>query len=215
MAIFSLVFGRLIGVQTGGTPYPLFAFAGLLPWQFFSSSINAAGSSVINSPNLITKVYFPRLVIPLAALGAPLLDFAVTTVLMLLLCGWYGVWPTPRLLALPLLLLLAAVAAIGVGSFVAAMAVSYRDFRHLMPFLTQSWMFLTPVIYPPRLVPAALQPLMALNPMTGVVEGMRWVWFGSPVDPRHLGLSLASALVLFLGGVSYFRSAERRFADVV
>jgi lipopolysaccharide transport system permease protein len=215
MAIFSIIFGRLIGVPTGGVPYPLFAFAGLLPWQFFASSINAAGTSVINTPNLITKVYFPRLVIPLAALGAPLLDFAVSSVLMLLLAAHYGVWPSLRLLTMPLFLLLAAVAAMGVGSFVAAMAVAYRDFRHLLPFLTQSWMFLTPVIYPPRLIPASLQSLLFLNPMTGVVDGMRWAWLGSELDLRQVGLSAAVAVLMCLGGVGYFRAVERRFADLV
>ena len=215
MAIFSIIFGRLIGVPSGGVPYPLFAFAGLLPWQFFAGSINAAGTSVINTPNLITKVYFPRLVIPAAALGAPLLDFAVSSVLMLLLAAHYSVWPSLRLLAVPGFLLLAAIAAMGVGSFVAAMAVAYRDFRHLLPFMTQSLMFLTPVIYPARMIPASLQPLLALNPMTGVVNGMRWAWLGSEVDWRQIGLSAAVAVLLAVFGMGYFRAVERRFADVV
>lgn len=215
MLIFSVVFGRLLHLPSDGVPYPLFAFAGLLPWQFFASSINACGTSVINTPNLITKVYFPRLVIPIAAMGAPMLDFLVSLALMFILALSYGVQPSVQLLTVPLLMMIAVIAALGVGSFIAAMAVSYRDFRHVLPFLTTSWMFLTPVIYPPNFVPEAWRTLLYLNPMAGVVGGVRAAWFGTPFDSMALALSTAAAIILFIGGVSYFRSVERRFADLV
>ncbi len=215
MAIWSIIFGRVIGLPSEGLPYPLFAFSGLLPWLFFANTVSAAGSSVINTPSLITKVYFPRLVIPLAALGAPLLDFMVSSTLMLALCLWYGYLPTVHLLALPVLMLIAAMAAIGVGSFFAAMAVSYRDFRHVLPFMVSSWLFLTPVIYPASFVPEAWRPLMYLNPMAGVVEGIRAAWFGLPMQAEGLAISTAVACLMFVGGIWRFRSMERRFADMV
>ncbi len=215
MLIFSVVFGRLLKLPSDGVAYPLFAFAGLLPWLFFASSINACGTSVINTPNLITKVYFPRIVIPVAAMGAPILDFLVSSTLMLVLVLAYGVTLTVHLLAIPLVMTIGAIAALGVGSFIAAMAVSYRDFRHVLPFLTSSWLFLTPVIYPPTFVPEAWRPLLYLNPMAGVVGGMRSAWFGTPFDTGALAVSLVSAILLFVAGVSYFRSVERRFADLV
>lgn len=215
MLIFSVIFGRLLRIPADGVPYPLFAFAGLLPWLFFASSINAAGTSVINTPNLITKVYFPRIVIPIAAMGAPTLDFLVSSALMLVLALAYGVVPSVQLVALPILMAIAALAALGVGSFIAAMAVAYRDFRHVLPFLTSSWMFLTPVIYPASFVPEAWRPLLYLNPMAGVVGGVRSAWFGTPFDWTGIALSAGMAVALFLAGVGYFRSVERRFADMV
>ncbi len=215
MLVFSVVFGRLLNMPTDGIPYPLFAFAGLLPWTFFSSAINAAGTSVINTPNLITKVYFPRLVIPAAALGAPAMDFIVSFGLMLLLVAGYRMIPSPGLIALLPLMVIAGLAAFGVGSFIAAMSVSYRDFRHLLPFLSSSWMFLTPVIYPASLIPEPWRGLLFINPMAGVVVGARSAWFGTPFDLQGIGISAVSALVLFIAGVAHFRSVERRFADLV
>lgn len=215
MLIWSVIFGRVLRIPAEGVPYPLFAFAGLIPWLLFSNSVGSAGNSVVNTPSLITKVYFPRLVIPLAALGAPLLDFCVSSMLMLVLVLFYGIVPGPAVLAVPGLLAIAVMAAIGVGSFFAAMAVSYRDFRHLLPFLTMSWLFLTPVIYPPSFIPPEWRTLMYLNPMAGVVEGMRMAWLGTPLNATGLALSTASAATMFVLGVSRFRALERRFADVV
>ncbi|HEY0973367.1 MAG TPA: ABC transporter permease [Solimonas sp.] len=215
MAIWSVIFGRVIRIPSEGLPYPLFAFAGLLPWLFFANTVTTASASVINTPSLITKVYFPRMVIPLAALGAPLLDFLVSSMLMLALCLWYGFLPSPALLALPGLMAIAAMAAIGVGSFFAAMAVSYRDFRHVLPFTVSSWLLLTPVIYPASFVPEAWRPLLYLNPMAGVVEGIRAAWFGLPFNATGLAVSTSVAALMFVIGVWRFRSMERRFADLV
>jgi lipopolysaccharide transport system permease protein len=196
-------------------PYPLFVLAGLLPWQFFATSINSSGTSIVNTPSLITKVYFPRLVIPLSAIGAPTLDFLVSTVLMALLSLWYGMTPSVQILWLPALLLLAATAALGVGSLIAALAVSYRDFRHLLPFLVMAWMYLTPVIYPPSVLPEWVRTWLYLNPMAGVVDGMRSAWFGTPMPVEGLVLSCAMAALLFVCGVSYFRTVEKNFADLI
>jgi lipopolysaccharide transport system permease protein len=215
MLIWSVIFGRIMKIPADGVPYPLFAFAGLIPWLFFSNSISSAGSSVINTPNLITKVYFPRLVIPLAALGAPMLDFCVSSVLMLLLAFWYGFVPGYALFYLPLLLAIAAMAAVGVGSFFAAMAVSYRDFRHLLPFLTMSWLFLTPIIYPTSFVPEEWRTLLYVNPMAGIVDGMRAIWLGTPLNLHGLMLSTIVSALLFIFGIQRFYALERRFADVV
>lgn len=213
--ILSVVFGRIVRVPSDDVPYPLFVFAAYLPWQFFSSSLTATGDSISRNPNLITKVYFPRLLIPVAAMGAPLVDMAVSTVLMAILMLLYGQPLGLTLIFLPLIYLLAAMIALGVGSFVAAMSVSYRDFRHILPFMILSWYWLTPVIYPLTMVPEQWQFFWHLNPMTGVVDGLRAVWFGRPPDFSALAISLAWGLFLLWAGVSCFKRMERNFADVI
>lgn len=215
MAIFSLVFGRLARIPSDGLPYPLFAFAGLLPWIFFASGFSAAGNSIVNQSNLITKVYFPRLIIPIAAVGAPALDLLISSGFMLVLMAYYGLWPSLTALWLPLLFLLTAIIAIGTGSLIAALLVSYRDFRHLLQPLIMVWLFSTPVIYPPTLIPEEWRWLLFLNPMAGTVSAIRSAWFGQPFDLGALALSAGVALLLLLFGVSYFRKVERRFADVI
>lgn len=215
MLIFSVIFGRLARMPSEGVPYPLYAFAALLPWLFFSSAFNSIGTSLISSGNLITKVYFPRLVAPLAAVGAPSVDLAISTVCMFVLMAWMGYWPSAQIVWLPLLYLLTAVIAIGVGTLVAALAVAYRDFRNLMQPVIMAWMFLTPIIYPPTIVPEQWRWLLQLNPMTGVVGAIRSAWFGLPFDLASLGLSAVLALLLLVVGFSYFRHAERRFADII
>lgn len=215
VGIFTLIFGRLAGMPSDGIPYSLFAFAGLLPWLFFSSALNAAGNSVVNSSNLVTKVYFPRLIIPVSAIGAPLVDLAITMTFMLVMLWYHGMSLTLQILWLPPLLLLTALTAIGMGTLVAALTVNYRDFRHILPPLTTLWMFMTPIIYPASLIPEDWRWLLFLNPMSGIVGGIRSAWFGTEFDLLALGYSTSIAVLFLIVGISYFRVTERRFADIV
>lgn len=215
MLVFAAVLGRIARMPSDGVPYPLFVLTGLLPWLFFASAMNASGTSIIGNPNLVTKVYFPRLVIPLATLGAPAVDFLVGGGLVALVMAWYGITPGPGLLLLPLHFLIAAIMALGTGSLVAALTVSYRDFKHLLPFVTVVWLWLTPVLYPLSAVPASWRWLLLANPMTGAVHGVRAAWLGLPVDWAITSSSAVTSLLVLWGGARYFRSVERRFADIV
>ena len=215
MAVFSIIFGRWAKLPSEGYPYPIFVYAALLPWTFFSNAAAAAAGSVLNSGHLITKVYFPRLVVPMASLVVGLLDFAVAMGVMFLLMLYYGVGGGAGLLALPLLVAAAALAALGIGTFLAALVTAYRDFRFVVPFLLQLWMYATPVVYPASLVPEKLRWIVELNPMTGVVEGFRSAFLGRPFQIHSLGVSLGVSILLFLGGVVYFGQVERRFADIL
>ena len=220
--VFTLFFGRLAHIASDGLPYPIFSYAGLLVWTFFAQGLTQSSASVVGSANLITKVYFPRLVIPLAAVVAGLLDLAVASPLLLVMMAYYKVWPGVAVVALPLVLLLALLTAVGVGLWLAALNVEYRDVRFVVPFLVQLWLFVTPVIYPASVVAPHLERLgvpgwvLGLNPMAGVVEGFRWAALGHGAAPVHLiAASAAVALVLCVTGALYFRSVEREFADVV
>jgi lipopolysaccharide transport system permease protein len=215
MLIFSIVFGRLAKMPSDGYPYPVFVLAGLLPWMFFASEVAAAGTSVVGSAHLISKVYFPRLVVPLAALGAPLVDLAVSTLVLLVMMAGYRVPLGARLLLAPLLVAGVAVAATGLGALLAALSASYRDVHHLVPFLLQLGMYVTPVVYPVSLVPERWRPWLYLNPMTGLTEGFRSVFLGKPLEGGLLTLSLVSAFALLALGVFWFERLVRRFADVV
>ena len=215
MVIFSVVFGQLAKMPSDGYPYPVFVYAALLPWTFFAGAISTSGQSLIGSSNLVSKVYFPRLIIPLSSVGAGLIDLLISTGILLLLMLWYGVGWTWHLLAVPLLLLAVVFAALGVGTLLSALTVSYRDFTHLTPFLVQIWMYVTPVIFPVTLVPERWQWLLYLNPMTGLVEGFRSAFLGKPFDPAGLGISCAITIALLIVGVMYFEKVERRFADVI
>ena len=216
VAIFSIVFGRLARMPSDGVPYALYAFAGLLPWQFFSLAITSASMSVVNSRNLVTKVYFPRLIVPVAAIGAPMLDLLVATGIMTVMTLWYGrSLPGDLIILLPLFYLLTALTAIGVGSFIAALNVAYRDFRNMMPFLTSAWMFATPVIYPPSIIPEKYASWIYLNPMAGIISGIRSAWFDLPFNYGGMALSAAVSLLMLSVGMSYFRATERRIADIV
>jgi lipopolysaccharide transport system permease protein len=214
--VFSLFFGRLVRVPSDGLPYPIFAMAALVPWTFFANSLTQASNSVVTSAHLIRKVYFPRLVLPIsAALGAAL-DFALAFAVLLAMMAFYGIAPTARLAVVPLLALLALVTALGVGVWLAALHVQFRDVRHAVPFLVQIWMFCTPVAYPTSLVPPAWRLVYGLNPMVGVVEGFRWALLGSDVSvTRLLAVSVAASVVVLISGVLYFRRVEITFADVV
>ncbi len=215
MAIFTVIFGRLAKMPSAGLPYAVFVFAGLLPWMFFSGTVSGAGGSLVGSAHLVSKVYFPRLIIPIAALGVPLVDLLVSTVVLFGLMVWYGVPFTWHLVFAPALLVAVALAALGAGTLLSALSVAYRDFRHLEPFLLQVWMYVTPVIYPVTLFPARWRWLLFLNPMAGLTEAFRSVFLGVPMDASGLVVSLVAALVMFGAGVAYFERMERRFADVI
>ena len=215
MVIFSVVFGQLAKMPSDGYPYPVFVYAALLPWTFFAAAISTSGQSLIGSSNLVSKVYFPRLIIPLSSVGAGLIDLLISTGILLLLMLWYGVGWTWNLLAVPLLLIAVVFAALGVGTLLSALTVSYRDFTHLTPFLVQIWMYVTPVIFPVTLVPERWQWLLYLNPMTGLVEGFRSAFLGKPFDLAGLGISCAITITLLIAGVMYFEKVERRFADII
>jgi lipopolysaccharide transport system permease protein len=215
MLLFTLVFNRLAGLDTGSIPYPLFAYTGLLIWTFFSNAVTNSTNSLINNTNLITKVYFPRAFIPAAAVGAGLVDFAIAGLILIGLILYYGVAPTLNLALLPLFVLLAVLLALAVGMLISALTVKYRDLRHALPFLIQFWMFASPVIYPSSIMPDRLRSLMALNPLTGIIEGFRTALFGGNFD--HTAISLAVILTTALLAFSYyhFRRIEETFADLI
>jgi lipopolysaccharide transport system permease protein len=215
MLIFTFFFHRLTGISSDGPPYPLFAYAGLVSWTFFSNAVSAASNSLVGNQVLISKIYFPRIFIPLGSISALLLDLFVSLILMLGLMVWYR-WPLSGSIAwLPLFVLSSFLAASGLGLILSAWNVSFRDVKYAVPFFIQMGLFLTPVIYPLNYVPAKLQLLMALNPMTGVVMGVRHAFLGSPTRWDLVLLSLAVTLALFVAGLFIFRRMENRFADII
>ncbi|NQU10868.1 ABC transporter permease [bacterium] len=218
MVVFSIFFGHLAGLDKkvpGDLPYPVWAFAALLPWQLFAYALTESGNSLVVNRQLITKVYFPRLVIPLSAVLAGLVDFAIAFVFLAGMMAWYGIVPTAAVLTLPLFLLLAVATALAIGLWLSALNVEYRDVRYTIPFLTQFWLFLTPIAYPSSLIPEALRPVYGLNPMAGVVEGFRWALLGTPAPGSLLWVSVGVVVLLLVGGLAYFRRMERNFADVI
>lgn len=216
MLVFSLFFGKLAGVPSDGIPYPVFTFCGLLPWQLFAYSVTQASNSVVGSQNLITKVYFPRLVVPISAVLGGVVDFAIAFVLLLAMMVYYGIVPAWQIVALPGLVLLAVLAALGVGLWLSALNVQYRDVRYTISFLVQFWLFATPVAYPSSIVPEKWRVLYALNPMVGVVDGFRWALLGKPESPvMPLLISVTVVFLLLIGGLYYFRRMEQEFADIV
>lgn len=215
MIIFSLFFGRLAGIQSEGIPYPLFAFAGLLPWTFFSNAVTQSGNSLVGSANLITKVYFPRMIIPMAAVASGLLDFAIAFLLLAVLMVWYGVGPGISILLLPVLVLLTSLFAAGAGMWMSALNVKYRDIRYALPFMIQLGLFVTPIIYPVSLVPEKYRWLLMLNPLTGQIEAYRAVFFDRPIDWTSLGISSLITVAILVFAAYNFKSMERSFADVV
>ena len=216
MLIFSVFFGRLVKVPSDGIPYPLFAFTALVPWTFFANGLNQSSNSLVASANLLKKVYFPRLAIPVATVLAGVLDFALAFVVLLLLMAFYRVVPTINILWTPLLLALAFVTSLGVGLWMSALNVKYRDVRYVVPFLVQIWLFTTPVAYPSSLLSEPWRTVYGLNPMVGVVEGFRWALLGANTAPGPMVLASAIAAILILvSGAFYFRHMEKIFADVV
>jgi lipopolysaccharide transport system permease protein len=215
MIIFTLFFGKLAKIPSDGIPYPLFAFAGLVPWTFFSNAVNQSGNSLVGSANLITKVYFPRMIIPGAAVAAGLVDFVVAFSLLVVLMFYYGVALTWNLLMLPFLVVMTALLALGVGMWMSALNVKYRDIRHALPFAIQLLMFMTPIIYPSSMVPSPWRQFLSINPLAGIIEGYRASLFGKLFNWPALAFAAAFTLVLLIYSAFYFRSTERTFADIV
>jgi len=215
MIIFSIFFGKLAGMPSDGIPYPLFAYAGLLPWTFFSNAVNSSGNSLVGSANLITKVYFPRMIIPGAAVAAGLIDLLVAFVILIVLMVYYQVGVTVHILMLPVLIVLTTLLAIGVGMWMSALNVKYRDIRYALPFAIQLWMFATPIIYPLSLVPEHWRWLLKINPLSGIIEGYRSSFFGRPFDWQSLSISALITLVVLVYAAYDFRRMERTFADIV
>ena len=216
MVVFSVFFGNLAKVPSDGLPYPIFSYTALLPWQLFAYALSGSGNSLVANQRLVTKVYFPRLVIPIASVLSGLVDFAIAFVVLLGMMLYYQVYPTWAVVTLPFFILLAILTALAVGMWLSALNVQYRDVRYVIPFLTQFWLFLTPIAYPSSLVPEWIRPLYGLNPMAGVVEGFRWALLGTTNEPGPLVLVSAIVVVLLLaGGVVYFKRMEKSFADVI
>jgi lipopolysaccharide transport system permease protein len=216
MLVFSLFFGKLAGVPADGLPYPLFCYTALVPWTFFAYGLNQSSSSLVSSANLIQKVYFPRLVIPISSVISGGVDFALSFLVLILMMLFYGITPSVNILWLPLLVLLVVITALGVGLWLATLNVHYRDIRYALPFIIQFWMFATPIAYPSSLLPEPWRTLYGLNPMVGVVEGFRWALLGAKTAPGPIIIaSSLAAVVLLIGGAFYFRRMEKTFADVV
>lgn len=216
MFLFTVVFGRLAKIPSDGVPYPVFAYAALLPWTFFSNAVTVSSMSLVASPDLITKVYFPRLTIPVASTLAGVLDFGVGSIGLIALCAYYGIFPGAEALFVVPLLFLALVTATAVGLLLSALNVQYRDVRYILPFLIQTWLFATPVAYPSSLFDEPWRTLIGLNPMVGVVEGFRWALLGTDSAPGPMMLASVGMAFLLLGlGFSHFRRVEHKFADVI
>lgn len=216
MVVFSLFFGRLAGVPSDGIPYPVFTYCALLPWQMFAHALQESSNSLVANERLITKVYFPRLVVPIAAVFGGVVDFIFAFVVLLGMMAYYGIMPGLAILTLPLFVLLAILTALGVGLWLSALNVKYRDVRYTIVFLTQFWFFITPVVYPSSMVPEKWRVLYGINPMAGVVEGFRWALLGKAESPGPmLAVSVGVVLLILVGGLYYFRRMEATFADVV
>ena len=215
--VFSFVFGTMAGLSTNAIPYPLIVCAGILPWNFFSSAFSEAGSSLVSNSNLMTKIYFPRLIIPSSTIIVSLLDFIIALGLMFILMIYYGFSPSINIVFLPLLLLLLLVCSLGSGFWIAALNVKYRDFRYVIPFIVQLGLYLSPVGFKADIVPEKWRLLYYLNPMTGIIESFRWSLLGD-IQPLYLPgffISFGVSILLLLVGVHYFRKTERSFADVI
>ncbi len=215
MLLFSLVFGRLAKIPSDGLPYPIFVYAGLLPWTFFANAISTSGNSLVGQQHLISKVYFPRLIIPLSSIGTGLIDFAIAALILLAMMVYYGIGWSFNLLAVPFLVVAVIFISLGVGTLLSALTVSYRDFRFVIPFMVQFWMWATPVVYPASMFPEKWQWVLFLNPMAGLIEGFRSAFLGRPFDWPGISISLAVATCVFLLGIFYFEKMERRFADII
>jgi lipopolysaccharide transport system permease protein len=216
MVVFSVVFGRLASMPSDGLPYPLFSLAALVPWTYFSTAITQGASSLVSSQHLVSKVYFPRLLVPLSSVVTPLADGGIALAILAALILWYGGATTTAILALPAFIGLALATAFASTLWLAAINVKFRDVRYVMPFLVQFWLFVTPVAYPASLIPPMWRPLYAMNPMATVVDGFRWSLLGAPAPPLAAAVaSCATVAVLIVGGLRYFRRTQGLFADVI
>lgn len=217
MAVFTVVFGRLAKLPSEGAPYPVLVFAALLPWQLFAGAVTNGANSLVSNANLVSKVYFPRLIVPSASVIPCLVDFAISLCLLAALMAGFGAWPDWRAITLPLFLLLGMATALGAAFWLSALTVKYRDFRYVVPFLLQAGLFISPVGFSSTIVPESLRTLYSINPLVGVIDGFRWALLGgtTPIDVTGLVISSVLAVVLVVSGVRYFRATERTFADVI
>jgi lipopolysaccharide transport system permease protein len=215
MVVFSLFFGYLAQVPSDGVPYPIFSYVALVPWEYFSSSLSKSSNSLVGSSNLIRKVYFPRLAIPMASVLGGLVDFAIAFAVLIAMMVFFSIQPTWGVLMLPAFLLLAMITALGTGLWLAALNVAYRDIRYVVPLMTRLWLFITPVIYPSSLLEEPWRTLYGLNPMVGVIEGFRWALLGTERPGPMVALSAVVAVGLLVSGLHYFRRMEKTFADVI
>ena len=215
MVVFTVFFGMLAKIPSDNIPYPIFVYTALLPWLFFSNGISNAGNSVVASSNLISKVYFPRIIIPAASLGSGLLDFFVAFIILIVMMFYYGIYPGWGLFLLPFLMLGVIIATLGIGMMLSALNVAYRDFRYVIPFLVQFWLFATPVIYPASIIPEKWRWLINLNPMAGLITAFRSSLLNTPILWSDLVISVAVSIALFIIGIVYFTRMERRFADII
>jgi len=216
MVVFSIFFGKLAKMPSDGIPYPLFAYSALVPWSFFANGLSQSSNSLVGSAHLITKVYFPRLVVPISSVISGIVDFVLAFVVLLGMMFYFGVLPTLNVIWLPFLLALAFVTALGVGMWFSALNVEFRDVRYVVPFLTQFWMFATPIVYPSSLLSEPWRTIYGLNPMVGVVEGFRWALLSTETAPGPIIIvSSIAAVMILIGGAFYFRKMEKTFADLV
>jgi lipopolysaccharide transport system permease protein len=216
MIVLSIVFGRIAKLPSD-LPYPILVFAAILPWQFFSNTLSGSGISLISNTNMITKVYFPRIIIPSTAMVVSLVDFLISLVIFMGLMLWYGVWPDGKIVVLPLLLLLAAMTSLGAGYWITALNVKYRDFKHIVPFIVQFGLYISPVGFSSSVVPEKWRLLYCINPMVGVIDGFRWAMLGEEIDlylPGFL-LSMGLGMLLFVSGAWFFTKTEHKFADII
>lgn len=215
MVIFSIIFGGLANIPSDGYPYPIFVFAGLLPWTFFSGAVGACSASLVSSGHLVSKVYFPRLIIPISSIGAGLVDFGIATIVLLVLMIFFGISMSMNILAAPFLIVALVISALGIGIGLSALTVAYRDFSHVVPFLIQVWLYITPVIYPVTIVPESWRWILFLNPMTGIVDAFRSTFLGQPFSYIPILVSVTISGAMFAMGIAYFEKVERRFADII
>jgi lipopolysaccharide transport system permease protein len=215
MLIFTLFFGALAGLPSEGIPYPIFYYCAMVPWVLFAEGINRSSMSLVQDANMIRKIYFPRLIMPLSSVLSPVVDFCFAFIILVGMMFFYDYMPTIRMLWIPLFILMAVVTSLGVGLWLSAINVKYRDVRYVIPFLTQLWLFASPIVYPSSIVPERFQVLYGINPMVGVIEGFRWSLLGTEPPTAMIGVSAAVTLLVLITGVFYFRRREKTFADLV
>jgi lipopolysaccharide transport system permease protein len=215
MVVFTLFFGNLAKIPSEGIPYPLFSFAALIPWTLFAEGLTRSTTSMVSNAGIMTKVYFPRLIMPIAGILSPLVDFAIAFVILILMMAYYGFVPTIAIVFLPAFILLALLTSLSVGLWLSALNVKYRDFQYTLPFIIQLWLFASPVVYPSSMLPEQFQLLYALNPMVGVIEGFRWALLGTNPPGGMILVSTSVVILLLVGGLFYFKRMEQYFADVV
>jgi lipopolysaccharide transport system permease protein len=216
MIIFSIIFGKFAKLETGQIPYPVYIYSALVPWQFFSRSLTEASMSVVGNASIISKIYFPRVILPLSVILSAGFDFLFVFAVLILLMIIYGIFPSLNIIFFPLFLILQLMCALGVALWLAPINVKYRDVKYTLQFLNQLWFFATPIVYPPHIIPEKWRVIQFFNPMTGVVEGYRWSLLGTqPPEPSHLLISISTILLLFISGFIYFHRQEKDFADIV